>query len=584
MRLLLGALLCVAAAVATCLVLQSVAAASPARQYLLKHPSRQHCKAHYVKRRKTVKVKQHGRTRKIKATFCVHAGRPLTLVPILKPPPAPKKAATGTQASGETPQEMASRAYVREFVPAYRAGLQAFVYTAPLVDMQAKFQSNTSVTVANHKGYAPVNQFSHVETIAGSGPGALAPDTETLYSQAWLELDDEGPIVVHVPPTAGLFSVVPLYTPYEDNFANIGEGASGLLPAGDYVIAGPGQLTGQQETQGMSVIHSPYNRVWVLPRTLVTSEQELKSAIAVQAEMKLVPLSRWATEGLGYEPPAPEVENRIPTSYHAPGTQATEDPLFYWTAAGAALKQFQPPTADAEELAELAAYGIGPGMSPASDPNLGLGALDGLREAVREGRRHVNDIFHERLAVGFEVHNGWGVEAQGEYGTDYDLRAITNQFGLGALDPNVALYLFADSDRTGTALDGASSRYVVHYPASDFPVPVQGFWSLTVYSPSGFLVGNTLGRHTLGGGSELHFEPDGSLNIYLQSNEPTTPIGRENWLPASTGAFHLVLRMYGVDESAIEPLLEGGSTAWTPPTILPCLENGQTAEGWSCAQ
>ena len=133
-------------------------------------------------------------------------------------------------------------------------------------------------------------------------------------------------------------------------------------------------------------------------------------------------------------------------------------------------------------------------------------------------------------------------------------------------------------------LDGASSRYVVHYPASDFPVPVTGFWSLTVYTTNGFLVSSPLGRHTLGGGSELHYEADGSLNLYLQANEPTTPIGRENWLPASTGSFQLVERMYGLDESAITPLLEGASNGWTPPTILPCLENGQTAEGWSCAE
>ena len=582
----LGALPCVAAVLATCLLTPVLAAASPARQYLLKHPKREHCRAHYVKRNKTVKVKQHGHTRTVRRTFCVHGSHMspgVPLIPVLKPPPAPKKPAAA-QPGGETPQEMTSRAYVREFVPAYRAGLQAFVYSAPLLDMQAKFQSNTSVTVANHKGYAPVNQFSHVETIAGSGPGALAPDTETLYSQAWLELGKEGPIVVHVPATPGGFSVVPLYSPYEENFANIGEGASGLLPPGDYVIAGPGQLTGQQETEGMQIIHSPYSRVWVLPRTLVASEQDLKAAIAIQAEMKLVPLSRWAAEGLSYEPPAPEVETRLPTAYHAPGTQANEDPLFFWTAVGAALKQFPPPAADAEELAALAEYGIGPAMSPAGDPNLGLGALDGLREAVREGRKEVSRLFNERLLAGFEAHNGWGLEAAGEYGTDYDLRAITNQFGLGALDPNVALYLFTESDRTGTEFNGASTRYVVHFPAGDFPVPVAGFWSLTVYSPNGFLVSNPLGRHTLGGGSELHYEPDGSLNLYLQSDEPSTAVGRENWLPSTTGSFHLVMRMYGLDESAIEPLLEGASSAWTPPTILPCLENGQTAEGWSCAQ
>lgn len=584
----IAATLCVAVALAASLPAQGVAAAAPVRQYLLAHPAHRHCRTHYVKRVKTVELKRNGRTSKVRETFCVYVrhssggGAPLQLVPVIEPPPPAKPKATGP-AGGETAQEGAARTYLQEFLPAYRAGLEGYVYSAPLVDMEAKFQSDTSVTVADHKGYAPVNQFSHSETIAGAGPGALAPDTETLYSQAWLELGREGPIVVHVPATPDTFSVVPLYTPYEEDFANIGEGASGLLPPGDYVIAGPGQLEGAEETQGMKIIHSPYDRVWVLPRTLVSSEQDLNEAIAIQAEMKLVPLSAWTTEGLGYKPPAPEVENVVPISFHAPGTQANEDPLFYWSAVGAALKQFQPPAQDDEMLEELARYGIGPGMSPATDPDLGLGALDGLREAVREGRHKVAELFHEQLLAGFQAHNGWDLEPTGEYGTDYALRATVNQFGVGALDPNVALYLSTDSDRTGAALDGALSRYVIHYPASDFPVPVQAFWSLAVYTTSGFLAATPSGRHSLGSGSELHFEPDGSLNLYLQSEEPTTAVGRENWLPTPTDSFRLVLRMYGVDEAAIAPLLEGAPGAWTPPTILPCLEDGRTAEGTSCA-
>ena len=60
-RFTFGVSLCIAAILTACLAVQGVAAASPPKQYLLKHPSRQHCKAHYVKRSKTVKVKSHGR-------------------------------------------------------------------------------------------------------------------------------------------------------------------------------------------------------------------------------------------------------------------------------------------------------------------------------------------------------------------------------------------------------------------------------------------------------------------------------------------------------------------------------------------
>jgi phosphatidylinositol-3-phosphatase len=48
-----------------------VAAAKPARQYLLKHPKHERCAARYVKKAKVVKKRVHGRTVKVRETFCV---------------------------------------------------------------------------------------------------------------------------------------------------------------------------------------------------------------------------------------------------------------------------------------------------------------------------------------------------------------------------------------------------------------------------------------------------------------------------------------------------------------------------------
>ena len=132
-------------------------------------------------------------------------------------------------------------------------------------------------------------------------------------------------------------------------------------------------------------------------------------------------------------------------------------------------------------------------------------------------------------------------------------------------------------------MNGASTRYVAHFPASDFPVPVQAFWSLTMYETNGFFVANPMERHTLGDRSDLHYEADGSLNIYIQTEAPTTEAEQDNWLLAPAAPFQLIMRLYGTDESAIAGLLEGGAGHWTPPTILPCLASGKTAAGWNCA-
>lgn len=47
-------------------------AAVAAKEYVLKHPKREHCKAQYVKKTKTVRKKVHGHRVKVRETVCVH--------------------------------------------------------------------------------------------------------------------------------------------------------------------------------------------------------------------------------------------------------------------------------------------------------------------------------------------------------------------------------------------------------------------------------------------------------------------------------------------------------------------------------
>src|SRR5215475_10133687 len=125
-----------------------------------------------------------------------------------------------------------------DFNHAFTLGLQGFTYGEPLMDTQSVFKTETSVTVPDHQGDAPVNQWSHTTALADTKEGIIAPNADTLYSIAWLALKTQ-PIIVHVPNTGGHFNVVPLLTPYEENTANIGNGFSGGLMPGNYMIAGP---------------------------------------------------------------------------------------------------------------------------------------------------------------------------------------------------------------------------------------------------------------------------------------------------------------------------------------------------------
>lgn len=476
-----------------------------------------------------------------------------------------------------TASPVATAQYAADYDTAYALGLQAYTYGEPLMDMQRVFQTTTSVTVADNHGNAPVNQWSHLTSLVDTSDSlVVSPNADTLYSTAWLALQ-YGPMIVHVPDTGGRLNVVPAMSPYEENFASIGNGFSGGLTPGDYMFAGPNYV-GKTAPVGVTVIHSPYNRVWLVARTEVYNQADTANAVAIQASEKLVPLSKWTSEGLNYVPAAPKMVITTPTLATIPTG------LAYWDELGSLLKQFPPPAADQPLLSQLATVGIGPGLYPSFEKQLSQGTLDGLAAAVAAGPSAVQQDLISLVQSGLTAHTGWAIAPTGNYATDYTLRAVVDRVGLGALPKNVAIYPFTQTDDLGNPLNGATTSYVAHFPASDFPVPVQGFWSLTMYAPNGQFVPNPLNRHVTNDRSTVHYNADGSLDLYLQNTQPSTPAQQDNWLPAPAGAFQLTMRLYGMTQTDIDPFLAGGAgSPWQPPTILPCLPNGYTQTGIACA-
>ncbi|WP_436698094.1 DUF1214 domain-containing protein [Nocardioides sp. BYT-33-1] len=173
----------------------------------------------------------------------------------------------------------------------------------------------------------------------------------------------------------------------------------------------------------------------------------------------------------------------------------------------------------------------------------------------------------ERYRQGFARHNGYLITPTGTYGTDHRLRAVVTQVGLGALQPEQAMYPLALLDRAGQPLTGAR-RYVVRIPAGALPpLTATGFWSLTLYDGDGFVVPNEIDRYAINDRTDLHRNPDGSIELYLQATRPTDPNQARNWLPTPTGGFRLLWRMYGTLPAAIPGILDG--TGWQVPAILP---------------
>jgi hypothetical protein len=467
---------------------------------------------------------------------------------------------------------------------------QAYQYGVPLLDMDRAYRTSTSVNVANGRGGGPVNRFSDFAKLADAKDRAVvAPNNDTLYSNVWLDLRKQ-PQVIHVPKGITRFHVIPMLSPYEENFANIGS-PIGAHPDGDYVVTGPGWKG--KTPKGATRIRSPYDRVWIVGRTEIVGASDLKATRKIMRSYSITPLNRWnRRKPYAYTQPKPRHRDTTVDEAHIPGTAKGEDPATFFDALGDQLRRFPPPTADAAILAQLRTIGIGPGRHPTT-AGLSDAQLQALRDAVSTGRDKVRSALVKTYLGGFDAHNGWLVTSLGHYGTDYATRAVVDQIGLGAPTPNVAVYPFTQLDRDKGALTG-KKRYVVHFPKASFPVPVKFFWSLTLYDGGNYLVDNPLDRYLVNDRSKLTFNTDGSLDVYVQPDAPASAAQRRNWLPSPTSAalpipgvadpqsFHLNIRLYGMKAKDVRAIVKGNG-GWPLPTVLPCLPDGKTRLGVACA-
>ena len=139
--------------------------------------------------------------------------------------------------------------------------------------------------------------------------------------------------------------------------------------------------------------------------------------------------------------------------------------------------------------------------------------------------------------------NGWLLPLNlGRYGTDYNTRAFVAYVGLGALWCDDAVYPSAFVDSDGKPLDGARA-YELHFEKDGLFPSHSGVWSISAYREN-FYVHNPIERYGITSGMPLHYDPDGSLDVYIQARSPG-PDREANWLPCPPGGpFNVTVRVY----------------------------------------
>ena len=471
-----------------------------------------------------------------------------------------------------------------EYDAAFSLAAEGYEYGMPVLNMARTFRESTSVNVPSGRGGGPVNQFSHFTKLADAKDRTVVlPNNDTLYSMAWLDLS-RGPVVIHTKKPTRRFHVLELLDPWQENFANIGSPPRGR-PDGDYLIARKGWKG--KKPKGLKRITAPYNRVWIIGRTIVFGQNDLKNVRRVQKTYRIVPLKRWnPKKPYSYRKPKPKKPDRKVDEAHVPGKGAGEDPAVFFDGLGNQLKRFPPRKADAPMLRKLKALGVGPGLHPVADGLLSDAQLQAMRDAVTQGPDTLRAALVARYLESFDAQNGWLSTEMGSYGTNYRSRALVDQFGLGAPKPAVSVYPLALFDNTRVPLTG-TRKYVAHFTPEYARPPVKFFWSMTLYDNDSFLVDNPYDRYLVNDRSKPKYNPDGSLDIYIQPTEPNDPAKVRNWLPSppegsATRGFRILMRLYGLSPKASRGVISGNG--WQGPTILPCGEDNRTSTGIACAE
>jgi hypothetical protein len=169
-------------------------------------------------------------------------------------------------------------------------------------------------------------------------------------------------------------------------------------------------------------------------------------------------------------------------------------------------------------------------------------------------------VMRARYSSLAQVINGWQmqIENMGAWGNNYLKRSVIALTGLGANQPADAIYPQSLTDAAGHPLMAGVS-YVLHFDKSELP-PVDAFWSVTMYDGDGFPIANPIKRYAIGDRDPLKYNDDGSLDIYIQLENP----GKDkdaNWLPApKSGELNITMRLYS-------PGIKALYGRWNPPVI-----------------
>jgi len=425
---------------------------------------------------------------------------------------------------------------------------EAYVYGYPVVD-NMRIQYDYFVDRSSPEFKAPWNQLFNIPRVFTPEDKAIqTPNSDTPYSWIGLDLRTE-PIVFTVPAIAKerywSLQLIDLYT---HNFAYLGTRTTGN-DGGSFMIVGP-NWKGTTPKGITQVIHCETEIASAQFRTQLFNAADLENVKQVQNQYVVRPLSAF----LGLPAPKPAA----PIEFPKPLTLEQEkSSLEFFSHLNFGL-QFAPAIPEEQALrARFATIGIGPGK-PFDPAKLSPEDRQAMAAGIADAWAAVGELVTEINAGKVTSGDVFGTRAYLK--NNYLYRMTAAALGIYGNSKEEAMYPAYYVDASGQKLDGAN-RYTLRFAPGQLP-PVDAFWSLTMYSqPASLLVDNPIDRYLLNSTmlSQFKLDPDGGLTLSIQHDSP----GKEaesNWLPAPSGPFSVIMRLYLPQA----PALEG---KWVAPPI-----------------
>ncbi|MCK4559279.1 MAG: DUF1254 domain-containing protein [Calditrichia bacterium] len=337
------------------------------------------------------------------------------------------------------------------------------------------------------------------------------PNLDVAYLEAWFAVDENTPVILEIPQITGRYYTAQIVDEWAEILHNINERNFPDHPYGQYAICLKG--SNPKIPEGALRIDIPSKKAKMLAR--VERQGDDEGALVLQKSFKIVKIGE------------PQIEPAIKIPMFTNKELITVD-------------VFEKP------MVEKVLKSAPDAVSNAADYQKKVMTIAEYVGKNDDNRAIINGIIKKKgiqllLAmvmgeVRGDARGGWISTRQWlKFGDDVEFRCSSNYAGLWWNSSAESVYYMGSKDKDGNPVNG-NNVYVIHYKPEDLPMNhVDSYWSLTMLSlPDYRVVPNELERYNLNNVSELTYEEDGSLKLYIASELPEGA-PESNWLPSPKG-------------------------------------------------